>query len=86
MKTDEPSVISLSLNGFLTDVEEGTSVAAALINAGVWHFRTSVTGDVRAPLCAMGVCFECRVTIDGHLHRRACLESCRDGMEVTTGE
>ena len=26
---------------------------------------TSVTGEPRGPLCAMGVCFECRVTIDG---------------------
>jgi predicted molibdopterin-dependent oxidoreductase YjgC len=85
MRTDELSVVRLSLDGVPTDVEEGTSVAAALINAGVWHFRTSVTGKARAPLCAMGVCFECRVMIDGHPHRRACLEICRDGMEVTTG-
>jgi sarcosine oxidase subunit alpha len=33
----------------------------------------------------MGICFECRVTIDGAPHRRACLTPCRDGMEVTTG-
>jgi len=32
----------------------------------------------------MGICFECRVTVDGDPHRRACLEPVRDGMEVET--
>lgn len=76
---------TVTINGVETRVEEGTSVAAALINARVWHFRDSVDGNPRAPICAMGICFECRVTIDGHPHRRACLEVCRSGMEVSTG-
>ena len=29
----------------------------------------------------MGTCFECRVTIDGEPHRRACLEPVREGMD-----
>jgi sarcosine oxidase subunit alpha len=78
-------VIKISINGLEMRVEEGTSVAAALFNAGEWCFRTSVNGSPRAPVCAMGICFECRVTIDGHPHRRACMESCRAGMEVDTG-
>jgi len=77
-------VIKISINGREARVEDGTSVAAALINSGIWCFRTSVDGAPRAPICAMGICFECRVTIDGHPHRRACMESCRAGMEVTT--
>ena len=67
-------------------VQPGTSVAAALIEAGAPDFRTSVSGAPRGPLCAMGVCFECRVTIDGQPHRRACMEFCRPGMEITTRE
>jgi sarcosine oxidase subunit alpha len=63
----------------------GTTVAAALLNAGHVRFRTGVGGAPRGPLCAMGTCFECRVTIDGLPHRRSCLEPCREGMEVTTG-
>ena len=78
-------MITLTIDGTETTVEEGSTVAAALINAGVWHFRSSVDGAPRAPICAMGICFECRVTIDGRPHRRACMESCRPGMEVITG-
>ncbi len=62
------------------------SIAAALWNAGIRKFRRSVTGEPRGPLCAMGICFECRVTIDGAVHRRSCLEPCRPGLEVKTDE
>jgi sarcosine oxidase subunit alpha len=33
----------------------------------------------------MGICFECRVTVDGAPHRRACLVVCANGMRVDTG-
>ncbi len=32
----------------------------------------------------MGICWECRVEIDGAPHRRACMELVRDGMVVST--
>ena len=62
----------------------GSTVAAALLDAGVRSFRRSVRGEPRGPLCGMGICFECRVTIDGVPHRRACLVPVADGMRVTT--
>ena len=58
---------------------------AALIDAGVTAFRVSVSGAPRAPICGMGSCFECRVTVDGRPHQRSCLIPCRDGMIVETG-
>ncbi|MEP6994974.1 MAG: FAD-dependent oxidoreductase [Acidobacteriota bacterium] len=64
--------------------EPGTSLAAALENAGVHTLRRSVKGEARGVLCAMGVCFECRVTVDGVAHQRACMTACREGMHVTT--
>jgi predicted molibdopterin-dependent oxidoreductase YjgC len=80
-----PDAVTLNVNGTSVEVPEGLTVAIALLRAGVTAFRVSVTGEPRGPLCAMGTCFECRVTIDGAPHRRACLTLCRDGMEVTTG-
>jgi D-hydroxyproline dehydrogenase subunit gamma len=62
------------------------TVAAALVDAGVSAFRRSVSGDARGPVCGMGICYECRVTIDGVAHRRACLITVADGMRVTSGE
>ena len=79
------ATIHLKVNGMAVEAEEGWTVAAALLNADISAFRTSVAGETRAPLCGMGVCFECRVTINGEAHVRACLVDARDGMEVVTG-
>jgi len=80
------STVRVLINGQPAEVPLGTSVAAAILNAGIQRFRRSVNGGPRGPICAMGICFECRVTIDGVTHQRACMELCRDGMEVTTDD
>jgi predicted molibdopterin-dependent oxidoreductase YjgC len=77
--------VTIRVDGRSLAVPGGITVAAALLRGGVAVFRTSVTGEPRGPLCAMGICFECRVTIDNAPEQRACLTLCRDGMEVVTG-
>ena len=76
--------VRIVVDGRPVAARETDTVAAALMNAGLFALRASVGGQPRGPLCAMGICFECRVTIDGRAHRRACLEPCRDGMKVET--
>ncbi|HEX8595327.1 MAG TPA: (2Fe-2S)-binding protein [Pseudomonas sp.] len=73
----------LIIDGRSLDVVSGTTVAAALALIGDGCSRTSVTGQRRAPLCGMGICQECRVTVDGK-RRLACQTLCRDGMHVET--
>jgi D-hydroxyproline dehydrogenase subunit gamma len=75
---------NLSINGKPIRVEQGTTVAAAILIAGETAFRISVSGQPRGPLCGMGICFECRVTIDGLAHARSCQIVCEDGMKVAT--
>ncbi len=77
-------MIEVRVNGRPCPVPEGSTVAAAIARADVVAFRRSVHGRPRAPLCGMGVCFECRVTIDGRPQSLACQTPCRDGMEVAT--
>ena len=77
-------MIKMRCDGREIIVVEGTSVAAALLGAGVARFRSSITGEPRGPVCGMGVCMECRVTIDDEAHRLACQTQCREGMEVMT--
>jgi sarcosine oxidase subunit alpha len=77
-------MVEIVVNGRAATTERGTTVAAALLNAGQSSFRTSVTGDVRGPVCGMGVCFECRVTIDDAPHQRACLTLVSPGMRILT--
>ncbi|WP_454828908.1 (2Fe-2S)-binding protein [Pseudoxanthomonas wuyuanensis] len=75
--------IHLHVDGQAVEVPAGSNVAAAIARVAP-HFRRSCTGQPRAPLCGMGVCFECRVAIDGVDLLRACVTPARDGMQVHT--
>lgn len=76
-------MIEITLDGHVLKVAPGTTVAAALYLGGNGSSRTSVSGERRAPLCGMGICQECRVTIDGQ-RRLACQTICVTGMSVET--
>lgn len=78
--------VQLKVNGIAIRVPRGSTVAAAVLLAGRSGFRRSVSGELRGPLCGMGVCFECRVAVDGQPHVRSCQMLCREGMEVTLSE
>jgi D-hydroxyproline dehydrogenase subunit gamma len=74
----------ICVNGKQCRVPCGISVAAAILRSGQIAFRTSVAGEPRAALCGMGICFECRVTIDGYPHCRSCQMAVRNGMVIQT--
>lgn len=76
--------IVLTIDGRETKVAPGTTVAAAIWNTSSLELRTSVSGEMRGPACGMGICHECRVTIDGISNQRSCLIQCDAGMKVET--
>jgi sarcosine oxidase subunit alpha len=76
--------IRLTVNGVEISIKQGTTVAAAVLIADVAAFRHSVSSQPRGPLCGMGICYECRVTVDGEAHARSCQIVCRPGMQVKT--
>ena len=78
--------VTLRVNGNSGTVPAGAMGSTAIAAAGADLFRRSVTGQPRGPLCGMGVCFECRVTVDGRQHVRSCQTPCASGMEVSTDE
>ncbi|QOR70954.1 (2Fe-2S)-binding protein [Ruania alkalisoli] len=75
--------VQVTVDGEQIPAHQGETLAAALLAAGVDEFRRTRTGDPRAPLCHMGTCFECVLTVDGAPLTRACLTPVRDGMVVT---
>ena len=79
-----PDTVTVRVNGVSVTMATGSMVSAAILKTGVYAFRRSVCGEPRGPLCGMGICFECRVTIDGVRHCRSCQTLCRDGMDVRT--
>lgn len=61
----------------------GETVAGALLAAGVRTLRHEENGGgPRGLFCGMGICFECRMVIDGQANRRACMTAVVPGMKV----
>jgi len=81
--SDERPVQRIEFEGTPIAARTGDSVAAALLMAGVGHFRTTpVSGTPRAPYCMMGICFDCLVEIDGVANQQACMVQVQDGMTI----
>jgi predicted molibdopterin-dependent oxidoreductase YjgC len=75
--------ITLQVDGRAISGREGEPLAMTLLNAGIVAFRcTPVSGAPRAPLCLMGVCFECLVEVDGRQNVQSCMVEAHDGMQV----
>ena len=78
---NSPAMVEVQVDAAHVRVPAGTSVAAAIALHPPGHTRLSVSGQWRAPLCGMGVCYECRVLINGR-ERLACQTVCEDGMVI----
>ena len=79
--------VDIYINGEAYSAYEGDTVLAALVASGHKSLRHSrKTGEPRGPLCGMGVCYECLVTINNQPNQRACMTEVEDRMEVLTGE
>jgi NADPH-dependent 2,4-dienoyl-CoA reductase/sulfur reductase-like enzyme len=74
--------IPITLAGQAREVDAGTTAAAAYLQAGCVDFRRSVTNEPRGPLCGMGICHECRLTINGEPHAKSCQIVVEPGMAI----
>ncbi|MBL0151148.1 MAG: (2Fe-2S)-binding protein [Ideonella sp.] len=80
---EQRRAIQIMVEGRPVPTREGDTLAVALLNAGVVPFRhTPVSGQARAPMCLMGVCFDCLVEVDGAPNMQSCLVEVREGMQV----
>jgi predicted molibdopterin-dependent oxidoreductase YjgC len=76
-------LVEITVEGRRVQVRAGQMLATALLTEGVVAFRrTPVSGAPRAPMCLMGVCFDCLVEVDGRQNVQSCMTEVRDGMRV----
>jgi predicted molibdopterin-dependent oxidoreductase YjgC len=80
---EQRPVVDLFVDGRRISARDGETLAVALLNAEVVVFRrTPVSGQARAPLCLMGVCFDCLVEVDGAQNVQSCMVRVEPGMQV----
>lgn len=81
---DEPREVQVELDGETVVARARDTVASLLL--GIvdpdLYRRSAASGLPRAPLCMMGVCFECLVEIDGQTNQQGCLVRVRNGMRI----
>ncbi|MCU0560031.1 MAG: (2Fe-2S)-binding protein [Desulfobacterales bacterium] len=80
--------LTLRINGKPVTACAGETLFAVLLAEGILSLRypsDGLTEAARGGFCGMGVCQECRVTVDGAPDQRACMIEVRAGMEVLTG-
>ena len=79
------AALTLQLDGAPLPARRGQTVAAAMLAAGRRVLRrTRRAGTPRGVFCAMGVCFDCVMTIDGKAGVRACMTKVEEGMQVSS--
>ena len=62
---------------------EGEPIAAALAAAGIRVLRrTRLRGEPRGIFCAIGLCTDCMVVVDGMPNVRSCVTPLRAGMDI----
>jgi len=83
LQKSQDKVVTIWFEENPVQAQEGESVAAALLIAGVKYFRNAqVSAKPRIPFCWMGVCYECLLEIDGEQNQQSCLINVKDGMHV----
>ena len=71
----------ISLDGQQIEAQEGDTIAAALLRAGVTTFTRSIKYHrPRGPFCLQGNCGQCLLRVDGVPSLPACRLQARDGM------
>ncbi len=67
------------------DIYAGDTLAACLLRAGVYELRRSRAGQLRGVYCAIGICNECLVTVNGMPNVRACITLAAPELEIESG-
>lgn len=85
LRPESAPEITLFINGHEITATTGQSVWSVMALSGqTVTRRAALSGDDRSAYCAMGVCFECMVEIDGVPNQQACQRRVAEGMIVST--
>ena len=77
--------IKISVDGRDIEAMEGEPIAAALTAAGIKVFHRSAKKDEpRGYYCAIGVCSDCFMVVNGQPNIRTCVTPVEEGMVVET--
>ena len=82
---EERKKVKIIFDGREIEALEGEPIAAALTAAGIKVFhRTPKKDEPRGYFCAIGVCSDCFMIVNGQPNVRTCVTPVEEGMKVET--
>lgn len=79
--------VTIFYNGRPILAQEGDTIAAALLAAGISVLRyTKKRREPRGIFCAIGQCSDCIMTVNGEPNVRTCITPVENGMKVCSEE
>jgi len=77
--------LTLTVDGKPVTAYEEETVHAALVASGIQILGiTRKSHQNRGILCGMGICYQCRVEINGIPDQRACMTQVKENMDILT--
>ncbi len=81
----EKEKVNIFFNGEKVEALKGEPIAAALTAAGIKVFHKSVKrNEPRGYFCAVGVCNDCFMVVNGKPNVRTCVTPVEEGMIIET--
>jgi len=81
---ERDNTFEIEVNGRKVTAQRGQTIAEALLANGFRVFRRTRNDAPRGFYCGMGVCYECRMIVNGIPNVRTCMTPATPGCEVTT--
>ena len=81
---DTPTEIEFEVDGSVIKARKGETIAEALLNKGITIFRKTRNNMPRGVYCNMGICYECRMIVNGIPNVRSCMTLATPGCSIAT--
>jgi sarcosine oxidase subunit alpha len=74
----------ITVNGSPITAYKGQTIAAAILASGLRVFRVTKGRKMRGPFCGIGICFDCRMRVNGISNVRTCMTLATPGCEIVS--
>lgn len=81
---EQNDIFEIEVDGRKVKAKSGQSIAEAMLASGFRVFRKTGNDAPRGFYCGMGVCYECRMIVNGLPNVRTCMTLATPGCKVTT--
>jgi len=81
---DPGEKFEIKIDGIRIAARKGQTIAEALLASGLRVFRRTKQNAPRGVYCGIGICFECRMIVNGIPNVRTCMTPAEPGCEIAT--